>query len=119
MREIGIVLPSWLAILVTFHFVTCTWVVFRANTLSDAGRIFSSLFTADWSGGATFAASHPFPILLLALFGLLHKFDRHALVRLGVRKLNPAILWPALGLCWILAVTVSQGSSAKFIYFDF
>jgi len=28
-------------------------------------------------------------------------------------------VWPAIGLCWILAIAVSQGSSAKFIYFDF
>ena len=119
MRALGIGPPSWLSVILTFHFVTAAWVFFRAPTLSDAGRVFGGLVTADWSGGATFAAGHSFPILLLAVFALLHRFDRHAVVRLGVRKLNPGILWPALGLCWALAVTVSQGSSAKFIYFDF
>lgn len=29
------------------------------------------------------------------------------------------ILWPIVILLWIIAITVSQGSSAKFIHFDF
>jgi hypothetical protein len=36
-----------------------------------------------------------------------------------VRFGRPEIMWPALGLLWIIAITVSQGSSAKSIYFGF
>jgi hypothetical protein len=36
-----------------------------------------------------------------------------------VRYLRAEILWPLLLLLWMLAITVSHGSSAKFIYFDF
>jgi hypothetical protein len=36
-----------------------------------------------------------------------------------VRFGRPEIMWPALDLLWIIAITVSQDSSAKFIYFDF
>jgi alginate O-acetyltransferase complex protein AlgI len=108
-----------LSIFLTFHFVTLSWVFFRAPSLTDAVRIFAGLFGADWRGGIAFASGHLFPIVLLLAFASLHRFDRHALIRLGVRKLNPGILWPALGLCWALAVALSQGSSAKFIYFDF
>jgi alginate O-acetyltransferase complex protein AlgI len=36
-----------------------------------------------------------------------------------VRRLRAEILWPLLALLWVLAIAVSQGSSAKFIYFDF
>jgi hypothetical protein len=48
-----------------------------------------------------------------------HRFDRHAYLRLAVLRLNKGILWPAIMLLYVLAITVSQGSSAKFIYFDF
>ena len=27
--------------------------------------------------------------------------------------------WLAIAFCWMLAITISQGSSANFIYFDF
>ena len=37
----------------------------------------------------------------------------------AARRLRPEILWPIIAGLWLLAVTVSQGSSAKFIYFDF
>jgi alginate O-acetyltransferase complex protein AlgI len=119
MRRWRIHIPRAVAVLLTFHLVTASWVFFRASSLTDAGRVFGGVLTANWDGGVAFAAAQSFPILLLAMFAILHPFDRHALVRLGVRRLNPGLVWPAIGLCWILAIAVSQGSSAKFIYFDF
>lgn len=119
MRRLGIQVPHFLAVFLTFHFVTASWVFFRASSLTDAGRVFSGVFTANWGGLGAIATAEAFPILLLMVFAVLHPFDRHALVRLGVRRLSPGVIWPAIGLCWVLAITVSQGSSAKFIYFDF
>jgi hypothetical protein len=29
------------------------------------------------------------------------------------------LYWPAIAFLWVLAITISTGSSAKFIYFDF
>ena len=57
--------------------------------------------------------------MLLVIFFSTHVFDRHALVRVAVRKVNKAIIWPVIILMFVIAITVSQGSSAKFIYFDF
>jgi alginate O-acetyltransferase complex protein AlgI len=34
-------------------------------------------------------------------------------------RLPRAVLFPMLAAIWVLAIAVSQGSSAKFIYFDF
>jgi len=39
--------------------------------------------------------------------------------KIVARKVRNEFIWPALALAWILAITVSQGSSAKFVYFDF
>ena len=37
----------------------------------------------------------------------------------AVRRANPLFVWLAIAFCWMLAITISQGSSANFIYFDF
>ena len=37
----------------------------------------------------------------------------------AARRLASPILWPALAALWALAITVSTGSSAAFIYFEF
>jgi alginate O-acetyltransferase complex protein AlgI len=117
--KMGFATPSWLKILVTFHVVTLGWIFFRAPTIHDAWRIITSFSTLPWSGFSAFAGANLFPLGLLALFFLTHAYDNHARLRLAVRRLPRPILWPALLLPWILAIAVSQGSSGKFIYFDF
>jgi alginate O-acetyltransferase complex protein AlgI len=64
-------------------------------------------------------ARNVFPLLLTAMFFALHRFDRHALLRIAARKVPKPLLFVAIAFCWILAIALSQGSSAKFIYFDF
>ena len=60
-----------------------------------------------------------FVVGLIAVFALGHRFDDHRRITAMVRYLRPEVLWPILLFLWITAITVSQGSSAKFIYFDF
>jgi len=40
-------------------------------------------------------------------------------VKAWARRVRPEFVWPVILLGWIVAITVSQGSSSKFIYFDF
>jgi alginate O-acetyltransferase complex protein AlgI len=118
-RRLGLRLPGWVALLLTFHFVTITWVFFRAPNLAVAGSVLAGPFTASWAGVGDFLAGHLFELLLLAVFLALHRFDRHARIRWAVKNWDRGIIWPIILLSWIVAITVSQGSSAKFIYFDF
>jgi len=67
----------------------------------------------------TFAGRNVFVLALMSIFFLVHRYDDHRRVRVAVRYLRPEVFWPIVILLWIVAVTVSQGSSAKFIYFDF
>jgi alginate O-acetyltransferase complex protein AlgI len=108
-----------LSIFVTFNLVTLAWVYFRAPDLATAHRVLAGPFTASWPDFAEFARKYVFEIALLALFLLTHRFDRHARVRLAVRRWNGGLVWALVSLSFMLAITVSQGSSAKFIYFDF
>jgi alginate O-acetyltransferase complex protein AlgI len=119
MRRRGIVIPRWLAVLLTFHFVTISWIFFRAPNLAIANRVLVLPFTAPWSDFGRFIETNLFPLLLLAVFFLTHRFDRHASLRLLLRSANVAIVWAVIVGLWILVIAMRQGSSAKFIYFDF
>jgi alginate O-acetyltransferase complex protein AlgI len=118
-RALGISLPRWLALLLTFHFVTFAWIYFRAKDIATAHQIIGGLVHGSWRDSIGIFQQNAFVILLMLVFFALHRFDRHALLRLGVRRLNPVIIVAAIVFCWMLAISISQGSSAKFIYFDF
>jgi alginate O-acetyltransferase complex protein AlgI len=119
MRKRGIIIPRWLAVLLTFHVVTIAWVYFRAPNLAVAHRILAAPFGASWINLTGFVEANLFPLALLAVFLLTHRLDQHARLRLFLRSVNKAILWPMLMCLWVLAIAAHQGSSAKFIYFDF
>jgi alginate O-acetyltransferase complex protein AlgI len=112
-------LPNWLAVVVTFHWVSLLWVLFRATDMATAYRVVAGPFTASWEGAAASLSANAFALLLIAVFLVLHRFDRHAFLRMANRRINPAVQYALMFVCWIVAIAVSQGSSAKFIYFDF
>ncbi len=112
-------MPRWLAILVTFHFVAFGWVIFRAPSIAKAKDVLAAAFAGGWGDVGAFAARNAFVIALIAVFFLAHRFDDHRRIKVAVRRLRPEILWPLLAFLWVLAIALSQGNSAKFIYFDF
>jgi alginate O-acetyltransferase complex protein AlgI len=118
-RALGIRLPQWVAVVITFQFVTLTWVFFRAPDLTSALRVLEGPFVASWENLSSDVQANAFALALLALFLLTHRFDRHALVRFGLGRISWAVAMPFLAFLWTVALTLSQGSSAKFIYFDF
>jgi alginate O-acetyltransferase complex protein AlgI len=118
-RRLRVEVPQWLTVVITFYFVAVAWVFFRAPDLATARRILAGPFHASWSSPMDFVDARLFELFLLVVFLATHRFDRHALVRVGVRRLDRAIVWPFIVLLFVTAITVSQGSSAKFIYFDF
>jgi alginate O-acetyltransferase complex protein AlgI len=111
--------PRWVGVLLTFHFVTLAWVFFRAPTFGRAVDIMTAVPAGNWAGATQYLSAHVFEILLMVIFFALHRFDDNRRVRIAAARLRPEILWPVLLALWALAITVSQGSSAKFIYFDF
>lgn len=112
-------IPRWLGVLLTFHFITLAWVYFRARSLEQAHDIFRAALFGSWQGAGTFLSGRVFEIMLIVTLLVLHRFDDHRRIRIGVRRLRAELLWPGLAALWAIAITVSQGSSAKFIYFDF
>lgn len=117
--RLGVAIPNWLAVVLTFHLVTVTWAFFRAPTTTQAVQMLAAPFTGAWTNASGFLAANLFPIVLIAVFFLLHRFDDQRRLHWFARRGRPEILWPALIFLWIVAITISQGSSAKFVYFDF
>ena len=112
-------LPRWLGVLITFHFVTIAWVFFRAHDLATVARVLAGPFTAGYGDAAGTLSKLAFPILLTVIFLATHVLDRHSRLRWLSVHGNKIIQWAVIVLFWIVAIAVSQGSSAKFIYFDF
>ncbi len=113
-------LPAWLGVLITFHFVTLGWVFFRAPSLRKAFEMLAAAFGGGgWTDASAFVSANLFLVALVLIFAAFHRYDDHRRVRAMVRYLRPEILWPVVLFLWVLAITVSQGNSAKFIYFDF
>jgi len=112
-------MPRMIAIFLTFHFVTLLWVFFRAPTLSKAFQILSAPFVGNWSGAVAYASANLSVLILLAIFAALHIFDDHRHIYVVARRLRPAVVLPLVLVLWAVAMTLSQGASTKFIYFEF
>jgi len=112
-------MPRPVLVLLTFHFVAALWILFRAPDIGTAWRVARGPFVAPWGDLAAFVTTNAFVLGLLAVFFVVHRWDNYQTIRLAVGRLPAAVLMPVIAIAWVLAIAVSQGSSAKFIYFDF
>ncbi len=113
------VIPRPLAIFATFHFVALGWILFRARDLKTAMRVFAGPFTAPLGDVSAQLGLYLFPLCLLAVFFVTHRWDTHRCIRRFVSSSRPAVVIPILVLIWVLSIAISAGNSGKFIYFDF
>jgi alginate O-acetyltransferase complex protein AlgI len=95
------------------------WVPFRAPDMATAVRVALGPFTAPLGDWEAVLRLHAFPLALLLIFFASHRWDSHRAIHRWVRRLPQAVFWPLVALVWALAITLSQGSSKKFVYFDF
>lgn len=111
--------PCWVGVLLTFHFTTLAWVLFRAPSLGRAGTVLMAPLRGNWEHFDGVIGGNLFGLTLIATFFALHRWDDHSLIKRAVLRVPNEMIWPVIILCWVVAITVSQGNSAKFIYFDF
>jgi alginate O-acetyltransferase complex protein AlgI len=112
--------PRWVNIfglVLTFHFVTLLWVFFRAPSFDKARAMLTAAFAGGgWNITGDVVNAQSGAVLLIGLFLALHAFDDHRMIKLAIRRIRPEIVLPLLILLWALAMTISHGSSTKFIY---
>jgi D-alanyl-lipoteichoic acid acyltransferase DltB (MBOAT superfamily) len=107
---------AWLLTILAFLISLC---FFRARSPGKAVDMMVASVSGSWSGIEPFFTQNAFVILLIVVFAACHRFDDHRLVKLAVRRSRPEFVWSTILFGWILAITISQGSSGAFVYFDF
>lgn len=111
--------PKFIKIFITFHFVAICWILFRSQDLLTAWHVASGPFFASTADPFRFLIQHIYEITLICIFFIFHRWDNYKIIRYAIRYAPKILIWIIIFLLWIVAITVSQGSSAKFIYFDF
>jgi alginate O-acetyltransferase complex protein AlgI len=111
--------PKFIKIFITFHFVAICWILFRSPDLLTAWHVASGPFFASTVDPFRFLIQHIYEITLICIFFIFHRWDNYQIIRYAIRYAPKILIWAIIFLLWIVAITVSQGSSAKFIYFDF
>jgi len=104
---------------ITILFVMLAWVFFRSPDLNTAWIIISGAFALPTSLGSDFLYANMFPLLIISIFAITHRFDSIRNIRLLYRKSNKIILGVFILATWIISIAASSGSSNQFIYFDF
>lgn len=105
-----------LSVLLTFHFVCLTWVVFRAESLAQAWEVLRRLGVMQFATGNLVV-----PVLTALAAGYLaHWFPHRALENIGRGWVwLPAPLQAAIVLMVALGLYYISGTEAQFIYGNF
>jgi alginate O-acetyltransferase complex protein AlgI len=105
-----------LSVLVTFHFVCLTWVIFRAPSLPDAWQVLKRLGAMQFGAGNLSR-----PILLVLVFAyFVHWVPKTITDRLDrTWSWLPAPVQAALILCLAAGLYYVSGAEAQFIYGNF
>jgi alginate O-acetyltransferase complex protein AlgI len=110
-------MPSWLAWLLTFHFVVFAWILFRSQNLSLVGDFLSRL--TSWGTPQVFSATAVCAVL--GVIGLQVLPERRLeLARGRLEAAGPVVLAAGLALVIIVVgATVPSQGVPPFIYFRF
>jgi alginate O-acetyltransferase complex protein AlgI len=111
-------LPQVVRALVVFHLAALLWVFFRSPNLATVGAILGGL-ARPGGNFLEFLDANAFILALFGLFFATHHLDDHRRLFYGVRHWGQALALAVMAIAWIMAITISTGSSGKFIYFDF
>lgn len=92
---------------ITFLFINLSWIVFRANSVSDAGKFYTKIFQFNWNGvNSKILSSFQFDTLQLILGKLFH---------IAIPEIVILILLALLFIVtfWIVMYTENLGTKAK------
>ncbi|WP_241684931.1 MBOAT family O-acyltransferase [Cyclobacterium xiamenense] len=118
-KKVGVEIPAFFAILITFFFVNLTWVFFRAENFQDALGLLSAMFHFSNGGAPDFflvGNLHNLPIWIAGVVLLFLPND----MQLG-RQMKPT---PGYGIATVLLfllnmIFLNSVVQTDFLYFDF
>jgi D-alanyl-lipoteichoic acid acyltransferase DltB (MBOAT superfamily) len=109
-------LPTWAAVLITFHVVCLAWILFRSETF---GAAFAYLQGFTRWGGVEVAT--PLAVTLIGLGLILHALPPRAIENTAawVRRLPSPMAGLAVGLAILVVEALRDPGVAPFIYYQF
>lgn len=112
-------LNGFLLALATYFCVNITWVFFRAKEFKTALNMLSSMFFMNPEGEKVLQYQDIIKVFsVIGILFLAHWFMRNT----SVKELASKFPWWFLSIIWavmLILLTVAQGSSEQFIYFQF
>ncbi len=116
-EKTGVRLPRGAAWFLTMLFVIFGWVVFRSDTLGQAGTMLSTM--TGWHGWSLVVrhVPHRWSVLLFALPALLGPTSQ----QLALEKLRPHPVYAALaaGVFFYMVLLIGDEGYSEFVYFQF
>lgn len=109
-------------VMITFHLVSVGWVLFRANSLRDAGLLFRNLFArANWDGLVA-VASDAHVMLSLVWIGVLvasEVFFSGGRFQIAFSRQPALIRWAGYAIITAVILLFGKAGGNDFIYFQF
>lgn len=112
--------PKLLRIIVSFFFISFAWIFFRANSITEAFTIITSIIT---SHGQLFKGdgipSLVLPLLMIGILLFKETKDEYQLELSLMHNSNPWISVPSSAMIIIIILLCAEFNSGQFIYFQF
>ena len=110
-------LPSWFTSLMTFSFVACAWVFFRATSFGNAIDVFDQALTGWGTAGSVSLSAVAVIAGAIAIQRLPRDLGRQAMATFS--RVHWAAQGAALGVVLMVIGALSPAGVAPFIYFQF
>ncbi|WP_114391994.1 MBOAT family O-acyltransferase [Oleisolibacter albus] len=107
-------------IVLTFHLLLLTFILFRAPDLDTAVGLFRALLGGNgWGDLPSLVAHMPFECLLVPFYLAAHAWDDHRRLAGWARGAGGPVVIALAALAVLLAASLGPETTAQFIYFDF
>tara|TARA_B100000767_G_scaffold77782_1_gene74460 strand:+ start:13224 stop:14639 length:1416 start_codon:yes stop_codon:yes gene_type:complete len=123
-NALGFRLYKWVAWIVTFNFINVTWVFFRAENMSDANKVLSSMFLIDGPinliGLSTFGDidAKQFYLIIILVLGIIFSIPLRNSNQLLI-KFEPTISKITVIVAVLLTAVLGLSQDSIFLYFNF
>ena len=117
----NLILRDGIGIIITFQIMAIAWVFFRANSMTQAIRIFHNFFNHDtWATSFIWSSREVSEALLLFLFLAVTHILRGAQVERPLHQIrNPIVIGIFWGILLGIMLIFHADATERFIYFQF
>ena len=111
-------LPRVVRAIIFFQLAALLWVFFRAPDVNTVWKVISGVSRPSHDL-AWFLDTNTFVLAVIGLFFVTHHLDDHRRIIYLVHRWGTLTALSVMAIVWIISISVSTGSSGKFVYFDF